>query len=205
MARVELVGDLLYCSLKREIMNKNLTLEDRINQTALEMFSSEGFDSVTVNEICREVGITKPTFYRYVNSKEEILNSYYHIDPWKIDPHWDTKDSNSWHCVQNGFRICYDHYTSLGTEMLSRMMISLITRHEFSFQSSPEWSARIIDLLSQAQQQELIENDLEPEELLNLLISVSVGYCFYTCTEEDDAVGTDEYLKLLATVARAKS
>lgn len=45
-------------------------MQDRIVEKAVELFARKSVDEVTVMDICRAVGITKPTFYKYISSKE---------------------------------------------------------------------------------------------------------------------------------------
>ena len=52
---------------------KNQEKQEQIIQTALHLFYERGFKNVSVMDICDACDITKPTFYKYVPSKEEIL------------------------------------------------------------------------------------------------------------------------------------
>ena len=52
-------------------------LENRIVETAYRMFKEKGYDRVTVQDICRELQITKPTFYSYIPSKDALLSTFY--------------------------------------------------------------------------------------------------------------------------------
>lgn len=45
-----------------------------ILDTAEGLFRMKGYDRCTVNDILKEVGIAKGTFYHYFNSKEEVLD-----------------------------------------------------------------------------------------------------------------------------------
>ena len=56
---------------------KNKTTREDILHVAYDCFKAKGFDEVSVDDICRKAGITKPTFYKYIDSKESILTSYY--------------------------------------------------------------------------------------------------------------------------------
>jgi AcrR family transcriptional regulator len=48
----------------------------RIEQVALELFRSRGFDHVTVEDICSRAGVSPATFYRHFGAKDEVVLSY---------------------------------------------------------------------------------------------------------------------------------
>lgn len=48
---------------------------NEILDTAEELFRMKGYDKCTVNDILKEVGIAKGTFYHYFTSKEEVLDA----------------------------------------------------------------------------------------------------------------------------------
>ena len=48
---------------------------DRILLSALELFSSKGYDATSVREICEAAGITKPTLYHFFGSKEGVYRA----------------------------------------------------------------------------------------------------------------------------------
>jgi len=47
-----------------------------IEQTALELFRTRGFDQVTVEDVCARAGVAPATFYRYFGAKEEVVFAY---------------------------------------------------------------------------------------------------------------------------------
>lgn len=51
---------------------KKITSEDII-YAALSLFSEKGYDATSVDEIARESGMVKASFYKYFQSKEELL------------------------------------------------------------------------------------------------------------------------------------
>ena len=50
-----------------------MTNKSEIIRTAAKMFASKGYHATTIDEIAKELGITKPSIYYYVKNKEEIL------------------------------------------------------------------------------------------------------------------------------------
>ncbi|MFZ0391214.1 MAG: TetR/AcrR family transcriptional regulator [Calditrichia bacterium] len=47
---------------------------NRIFFTAAKLFAQEGFDRVSIRQICESVGVGKPTLYYYFKDKETLLN-----------------------------------------------------------------------------------------------------------------------------------
>jgi AcrR family transcriptional regulator len=61
-------------SLKGAIAMEHPTRK-KIKQEALQLFSANGFDATTMNEIAGRVGVTKPAVYTYFKSKEDLVLS----------------------------------------------------------------------------------------------------------------------------------
>jgi TetR/AcrR family transcriptional regulator len=53
-----------------EIQNTNA---DRILEVSWQLFQQKGFKGVSMDEICLQAGITKPTLYYYFHNKEELF------------------------------------------------------------------------------------------------------------------------------------
>jgi AcrR family transcriptional regulator len=48
----------------------------RIERTALELFRTNGFDRVTVEDVCAVAQVAPATFYRHFGSKDEVVFAY---------------------------------------------------------------------------------------------------------------------------------
>ena len=59
---------------------KKLKLRRDIERTALQSVLERGFDETTIELICREVEISKKTFFNYFSSKEAALLGDRHVD-----------------------------------------------------------------------------------------------------------------------------
>ncbi|WP_141505123.1 TetR/AcrR family transcriptional regulator [Paenibacillus luteus] len=49
--------------------------KNEIMDTAEALFHSKGYDKTTINDILKEIGIAKGTFYYYFKSKEEVMDA----------------------------------------------------------------------------------------------------------------------------------
>ena len=47
--------------------------KNEIREIALDLFRNHTYDSVSVNRIAKEAGISKNTFYYYFSNKEELI------------------------------------------------------------------------------------------------------------------------------------
>ena len=54
---------------------KRENTKDKILEKALELFSANGYDSVSVGEIARAVGIKAPSIYNHYPSKQAIFDA----------------------------------------------------------------------------------------------------------------------------------
>ncbi len=61
-------------------MEKN-SAKTTLFEKAMELFRTEGYDNVTIQQICKESKLTRNAFYYYFNSKEELLSSYFENIP----------------------------------------------------------------------------------------------------------------------------
>ena len=60
-----------------EKANAKLSLFD----AAMRLFRRDGYESVTIGQICKEAGVTRNAFYYYFDSKEGLLSSYFENIP----------------------------------------------------------------------------------------------------------------------------
>ena len=46
---------------------------EEISDTAVKLFLDKGYNNVTIQDICNELNITKPTLYKYISNKEDLI------------------------------------------------------------------------------------------------------------------------------------
>jgi AcrR family transcriptional regulator len=52
---------------------KKLATRAALNQAALTLFASNGYERTTVDDLCREANVSLRTFFRYFESKDDVL------------------------------------------------------------------------------------------------------------------------------------
>ena len=62
--------------------HSDISTKDLIQETAMDLFKTKDYKTVTVMDICRACNITKRTFYYHFASKADLLNGI--IDYWGI-------------------------------------------------------------------------------------------------------------------------
>jgi len=50
-----------------------LAVPEKIVNNALSLYSNYGIKSITMEDLCRELGISKKTLYKYVNDKQDLI------------------------------------------------------------------------------------------------------------------------------------
>jgi AcrR family transcriptional regulator len=55
--------------------DRNTETKQHLINAALKLFKVQGYEKVTINQICADVGIVKNTFYYYFESKEALLEA----------------------------------------------------------------------------------------------------------------------------------
>lgn len=59
------------------MIHKGKSTKKELQDKAFELFENRGYDNVTIDEICTELGLTKGAFYHYFKSKSDLLLKSY--------------------------------------------------------------------------------------------------------------------------------
>lgn len=141
----------------------NDTKENIIHQ-AIHLIKSNGFEQVTINDICEASGISKHTFYYYFKSKEDVLMRFFHI-PYDLTMKrmsdiisMESPVAQLWHLIEP--RIL--HFSDLGQEIVKRVIIVNVQKDIGTFRRHKDKEA-----FNQLEK-ELIAKGQEKKEILNL-------------------------------------
>jgi len=56
---------------------KKQRLREEIIAAALDRFARHGFDATTIDDIVRDVGVSRRTFFRYFETKEDVVTAWF--------------------------------------------------------------------------------------------------------------------------------
>ena len=133
-----------------------------IENAALELFHKRGFDAVKVQDICAACGITKPTFYHYVPSKDDILLRYYDDVVEIVEAH------------------------VAGADLLSRIACSNLQENRGSYDTRPAITERMEVIIATGQRTGVIRNEADPHQIYLSTAYLYEGLQFMWCLRRGD-------------------
>jgi len=150
---------------------------------AMELFRKNGYDNVTIQQICREASVTRNAFYYYFDSKEALLSSYFENIPnfTQLLLANVLALPNDWEKLWYLFEA---HIKLIEIEGLSicRAFIKVNIDGNGDFLTKYYVSETVtIPLLSSCQNSGLIRNMMEPSQLIYLATRMMAGILLTWC------------------------
>lgn len=155
-------------------MNKR---ED-IQKVAIRLFLEKGYSNVTIMDICNELNITKPTFYKYVEAKEDLIIDLYDLIVKKITSNVlkvIDVDSSIERLVLI-FNELMNETIAYNSDLYSQMLIANLNENRHSFDMRDEMTSICVLLVKKAQENHEIHNMQPPEILYKTLAYCFTGY-----------------------------
>lgn len=153
-------------------MEKYNETKEKIIQRSIELIKNNGYDQVTINDICEASGISKHTFYYYFKSKEEVLMRFFHV-PYDLTTKrvsdilsMDSPVHQYWHILEPRIH----HFCNLGALIVKQVLISNLQREVGTFRHDKSKEA-LCNL-----EKELIVKGQENKEILNMMDASSLTF-----------------------------
>lgn len=160
----------------------------KIVAKSLELIKRNGYDNVTLNDICSAAEISKHTFYYYFSSKEDILLRFYEI-PRGLSASKLTSILSAENNVEQFWQLLVpmiDFFVESGPEIMRRVLIANIMRDIGTFNTSrgkSDLSKAQVAILKKAQESGEIRNSSEPFALLHASMILSMGCTAKWCID----------------------
>ncbi|MDO4312027.1 MAG: TetR/AcrR family transcriptional regulator [Eubacteriales bacterium] len=170
-------------------MGKTNTTQKRILDIADELFSTQGFDSVSIQDICDKANITKTTFYYYFTSKESLLDQY--LTPPEVASYDILRLVFSMDSYWKQIWLLTDHtlktITDKGSDFLSLVIKANLSRNCQTFQPLTNDLLNIsLPLVQKAQAAGEIRNQSDAETLVEVGWLQILGYCTSWCFQNGE-------------------
>lgn len=166
---------------------------DALSAAARDLFMQHGYANVSVAQLCRAVCITKPTFYRFFLSKEDLLESLYAVSPEDNPADTEETAGNYWQEIMRDLYRNAENDAQFGLDLCSQRFATHIRTGETYFEATKETLDRLADLIGKAQDEGQILSPLAPEHLARLLHTVYSGRRVCSCLTGKDPAS---YVKL---------
>jgi AcrR family transcriptional regulator len=162
------------------------SIKSRIIDTAYRLFKELGYDNVSVNQICHASGITKPTFYRYLKSKDDLISYFYDRLTGELADSLLTMIAaeNYWEQIWAGFRSILDWSLEFGQDLYSQLFVANLKENKGTFHISEPLMRAMVVLVERAQNADQIRNKSKAEDLYRNSIYLSFGYGVNWCIEK---------------------
>lgn len=152
---------------------------------AIELFKKNGFDNVTINEICESCNITKRTFYYHYDSKKTLLLDYFSLVDENIENKLkDIDNETSWlDKCWNVKKIYIRGFADLNADILKNLIKIDMEKQNQMFcyklndfhPNTKRLRQMVIDYTRKAQEAEEIANNISAEDLSYCFASAFLG------------------------------
>ncbi len=162
---------------------KSAETKDNILNTALALFRQKGYEAVSVNEICKTLGLTKGAFYYHYASKSDILIYSYKEEADRMAQYYQSISSEKPLVKLKKF---YNHFIDFfQPDRLEEMKIFFkvqIESHYENFLGSSRIQRDIfINILKEGQSSGEIREDIPAEILADIISRYRFGLHIEWC------------------------
>ena len=179
---------------------KKKNIKYTILKTSYALFQQYGYHNVSVLQICQACQISKPTFYKHLKSKENILNYYFKSIDTYIPDEWYryTDVTNYWNHITKGFLYLIDHIQLVGIDLYTENFIVNLKNETQTLIEVRAFHDTICDLIEAGQQAGQILNPASSEELYQIAMRLLSGYGAYWCMIQGKNDLKDEFIQGLS-------
>ncbi len=159
------------------MVKQKTTTKDALLNTAINLFRENGFENVTVEDICKEIDVTKTAFYYYYKSKDELIRDFFcgehmlsHSELAAILYEQD--------CAKQILRIMemrIQQVTRAGLQLAKELYRVYLKDEALPLAEQNELSDILITLIKRGQEAGQIKNTAAPELLQNTIWYLSNG------------------------------
>ena len=174
-----------------------------IDEAALRLFRERGYDSVKVQDICDACHITKPTFYHYVPSKDDLLVRYYRTAVDTLSERLGkATDDDCWTQISASYSTLMDASERIGSDLLGRILTINLHENRNSFERRAEITDRMIEIIQAGQERGELANPSDPVQLYEASAYLFQGYELLWCVRKGEFDWRERFMASLEALLR---
>lgn len=153
--------------------------KEAILSKSIELFNKYGFEQVTINQICKEINVTKTAFYYHFKSKDELISDFFSFDNMvSSDDLLDILSVTDFaDQAMKAMEIFVKHIVRLGVEMTKENYRIHLRSHVPPLDKSQSalLSSVIPTLIQRAKDAGQVKNPANAEDLLDSMCNIASG------------------------------
>ncbi|MGI5948542.1 MAG: TetR/AcrR family transcriptional regulator [Lachnospiraceae bacterium] len=176
--------------------------KEEISQTALALFLQQGYRNVTIQDICQACEITKPTFYKYIGSKEELILNLYDVTIKELttDTYNFLQADTHYEQLLIVFSTLMKDTKKFGSDLFSQMLIANLNENYHSFDMREKLTKLCVMIIKKAQEKGEIKNMNSPSVLYRTLAYAFTGYETMWCIQNSQFNWEEELYESIEAV-----
>lgn len=173
-----------------------------IRNKAISLFLEKGYNNVTVNDICNACSITKPTFYNYISSKENLIMTIYDdiIEDLLSNIYGLFDLESSYEQLIAVFSMLISQTKQYGSDLFGQLLIVNLKDNKKSFDLRDNLTQLCLSLIKNAQIRNEIHNKENPKRLYYSIAYMFTGYETMWCIHDGNTEFEEEFFESMETV-----
>ena len=162
-----------------------------IADTAMELFRKKGYESVSVNSICEQAGVSRVTFYSIFSNKDQIIGFILNDFQNQFK-----EDFSSFIAAENDFErvmILFNYYVELsergGYQLMLELLKAELERSIGIMDAVYVFNDWFVKLIGNCQKSGIIRNKGNAAELVSLGIQVAISAQYEWCRRKGCSSG----------------
>lgn len=166
---------------KRKI--QALNTKNKIFNTAMELIKKDGYDNISISQICKEAKISIGAFYHHFKSKECIIIEYFkNVDDYYAQNFNNLIATNSFDKIVEILSTSKKYQEEIDINTVCKIYQIIIYSGAEYFISKERPLFKILkDIIIEGQKKKEICNDIAPEEITEYILMFSRGIIYDWC------------------------
>lgn len=155
----------------------------QILDISFKQFKTSGFAQTTVKDIAAACHISKPTLYKYVKTKDQILVLFHDLSFYDIESRVrsDLEAGDAEMALWRGLTGIHSTVTALGEEMFSRYIYHLLESDDDSYRFGTDLEKLCTEALHRLQDNGQVASSVSARDLYHILVHLDQGMIMDWC------------------------